>query len=104
MPDPASEPDLPSIRAQLDILDRRLMGVLVERAALIEDVVRYKQDHGMPVVDRPREDLMLSRIEAEAELAGLDPRVARHVLRAIIDAFTLIEVEQLDDGASPSPG
>jgi hypothetical protein len=26
---------------------------------------------------------------------GLDPRIARQVLRAVIDAFTLMEVEQL---------
>jgi prephenate dehydrogenase len=98
----ANEPDLLEVRVQLDVLDRRLIGVLAERASLIEEVVRYKRDHGVPVVDRPREEVMLDRIEREAVSAGLDPRVARAVLRAIIDAFTLVEVEQLDDRAEPS--
>jgi chorismate mutase len=38
---------------------------------------------------------MLQRIGEVAAEQGLDPRIARQVLRAIIDAFTLLEVEQL---------
>jgi chorismate mutase len=48
------------------------------------------------VVDRGREDDMLVRIEVLASERGLDPRIARQVLRAVIDAFTLLEVEQLE--------
>jgi chorismate mutase len=49
----------------------------------------------MGVVDRGREDEMLARIHDIASEGGLDPRIARQVLRAVIDAFTLMEVEQL---------
>jgi chorismate mutase len=49
----------------------------------------------MGVVDRRREDEMLARMEGIASDGGLDPRIARQVLRAVIDAFTLMEVEQL---------
>jgi chorismate mutase len=48
-------------------------------------------------VDRKREDEMLLRIGAMASDAGLDPRIAQQVLRAVIDAFTLMEVEELGD-------
>jgi hypothetical protein len=34
-------------------------------------------------------------MEDIASDGGLDPRIARQVLRAVIDAFTLMEVEQL---------
>ena len=51
----------------------------------------------MAVVDRAREDAMLDRIGAMADDKGLDPRIARQVLRAVIDAFTLMEVEELGD-------
>jgi len=47
------------------------------------------------VVDRQREDEMLEHIETVAAGEGLDSRVAHQVLRAVIDAFTLLEVEQL---------
>jgi len=49
----------------------------------------------MAVVDRSREDEILARVERVAAGKGLDPRIARQVLRAVIDAFTLLEVEQL---------
>ena len=65
--------------------------------ALIGEVIDFKRTHGMSVVDRKREDEMLTRIEAMATAEGLDPRIARQVLRAVIDAFTLMEVEQLGD-------
>jgi chorismate mutase len=68
-------PDLGTIRDQLDLVDQRA--------------------HGMAVVDRPREQEMLDKIGTIAAEGGLDPRIARQVLRAVIDAFTILEVEQL---------
>lgn len=87
--------DLASIRDRLDIVDRRLVDVLSERAHLISEVIRFKRAHGMRVVDRGREEEMLERIGGIAADGGLDPRIARQVLRSVIDAFTLLEVEQL---------
>jgi len=95
MTDTAAPQDLEAIRARLDVLDRRLVDVLTERADLIAEVIRYKRAHAMRVVDRPREEQMLDKIGAIAAEGGLDPRIARQVLRAVIDAFTLLEVEQL---------
>ena len=86
---------LADIRRRLDDLDTRLGQLLIERGRLIGEVIAYKEAHGMGVVDRDREDEMLARIEAIASEGGLDPRIARQVLRAVIDAFTLAEVEQL---------
>jgi chorismate mutase len=92
-------PDLGEIRHRLDDVDRRLVGLLAERSALVEEVIAYKRAHAMAVVDRKREDDMLEHIEHVAADAGLDPRIARQVLRAIIDAFTLLEVEHLGPDA-----
>jgi chorismate mutase len=87
--------DLGDIRRQIDDVDRRLVGLLAERARLVGGVVRYKRAHHMGVVDRGREDEMLARIAGLAKDEGVDPRVAQQVLRTIIDGFTLLEVEEL---------
>jgi len=92
------EPDLSDIRRRLDVLDEQLVDVLSDRGQLISEVIRYKRTQGMAVVDRSREDEMLARIAVLATAKGLDPRIARQVLRAVIDSFTLLEVEQLGDG------
>lgn len=95
-------PDLEKIRDELDLVDRRLLDVLIERASLIASVISFKRAHGMRVVDRPREEEMLQSIGDRAGQRGLDPRIARQVLRAVIDAFTLLEVEQLGRDTSDS--
>ena len=96
---------LGEIRQQLDVLDRALIDVLAERSLLIGEVIRYKRAHAMPVVDRAREEDMLEHIELLAVEQNLDPRIARRVLRAVIDAFTLLEVEELGpDELDPRSG
>jgi chorismate mutase len=92
-------PDLDDIRRQIDDVDRRLVTLLAERARLVEGVVHYKRAHHMGVVDRAREDRMLTRIADLAKAEGLDPRVAQQVLRTIIDGFTLLEAEELEPDA-----
>jgi isochorismate pyruvate lyase len=88
---------LAGIRERLDDVDRRLVQLLTERGELVHEVIAFKRARGMGVVDRKREDEMLLRIGAMASDAGLDPRIAQQVLRAVIDAFTLMEVEELGD-------
>lgn len=88
-------PDLDDIRVRLDDVDRAPVGVLAGRSRLIGDVIRYERAHGTAVVDRGREDTMLDAVEVTARSAGLDPRIARQVLRTVIDVFTLLEVEEL---------
>lgn len=88
-------PTLQESRAELDALDVSLVQVLARRSRVILDVIRYKRANAMGVVDRGREDRMLENIERVALSEGLDPRIARQVLRSVIDAFTLLEVEEL---------
>jgi chorismate mutase len=92
-------PDLSDLRQGIDNVDEQLVRLLAERSRLVHGVVRYKRANHMRVVDRAREDLMLERIGKLATAEGLDPRVAQHVLRSIIDSFTLLEVEELGPDA-----
>jgi chorismate mutase len=81
-----------------------MVRLLAERGRIIEEVIRFKRAHSMAVVDRAREDEMLATIGDTAAMAGLDPHVARQVLRAVIDAFTLLEVEELGPDPVVQPG
>ncbi len=93
-----SEPPAPAladVRRRIDELDTELVGVLARRQRLVDEITAYKHEHHLGVVDRHREDEMLAAIAETAEEHGLDPRVAQQVLRAVIDGFTLLEVEEL---------
>jgi len=107
--------ELEAIRRRIDAVDVRLVEVLAERSRLIGEIIAYKSSHHLAVVDRRREKAMLRRIARLAKAEGLDPRIAQQVLRAVIDAFTLLEVEHLSDAEpdaassssrrrSPEPG
>lgn len=95
-------PDLAESRRQIDVLDDRLIEVLADRARVVAGVVRYKRAHDLGVVDQTREDRVLDDVERRADQVGLDPRIARKVIRAVIDAFTLVEDEQLDPHSDPN--
>ena len=97
---PEGVPPLQESRAELDALDATLVHVLARRSQVIRDVIRYKRANSMAVVDRDREDRMLAGIERVAASEGLDPRIARQVLRSVIDTFTRLEVDEL--GPDPS--
>lgn len=86
---------LSDLRAELDALDRRLVLLLKERSDVIDRVIQRKSTSGLGPVDLKREDAMLSRIEQEADAVGLDPQLARQILRAVIEAFTEREARTL---------
>jgi chorismate mutase len=92
-------PDLADLRVGIDRVDAELVRLLAERARLVQGVVHYKRANHMRVVDRQREEQMLTRIADLSKDEGLDPRVAQQVLRTIIDSFTLLEVEELGPDA-----
>ncbi len=93
------EPDfqalLGDLRQELDVLDRQLVLLLKERADVINRVIERKAASGLAPVDIKREQAMLTRIAAQAEEVGLDPQLARQILRAVIEAFTELEMREL---------
>lgn len=103
MADPPPVDDLARLRAGIDELDLRLVVLLAERARLVEGIAEHKRRHRVPVVDRHREDAMLERTARLAKKEGLDPRIAQQVLRTVIDAFTLLQVEDLAVGGDDPP-
>lgn len=89
---------LGDLRAALDEMDDRLVVLLKERGDVIRQVIERKTAAGLGPVDPRREEEMLARVASRAESVGLDPRVARRILRAVIDAFTELEAEALRQG------
>ncbi len=78
-------------REAIDAIDAELVRLLARRAAYVVEVTRYKEEHGLAVTDTGREQRMLARITALAEAEGLDPGIARAVLRTIIAEFTGVQ-------------
>ena len=59
--------DLQAIRVQIDEVDRDLVKLLEKRMKLVSQVVAYKQEKGLPVLDSSREQVILDRVVERLE-------------------------------------
>ena len=74
---------LPSLRKRIDRLDRRLLRLLNQRAALAVRVGRIKTQRGLPIFDARREAEVLQRL-AKVNRGPLSGAAIRHIFRAIL--------------------
>jgi len=78
---PSSELD--SLRAAMDVLNRRLVDVLHERARLCRLIARCKQASGRPAADPAREQAMLASLLSVPAGGGFPPESLAPILRAV---------------------
>jgi len=71
-------------RASIDRLDAILVYTLAERFKHTQSVGRLKAQHALPPSDPAREAAQITRLEALATDADLDPEFARKFLNFII--------------------
>lgn len=71
-------------RESIDRLDAILVYTLAERFGHTQAVGKLKAEHDLPPSDPDREANQISRLEALADDAGLDPEFAKKFLNFII--------------------
>jgi chorismate mutase/prephenate dehydrogenase len=76
--------DLEEIRRGIDGVDRRLIALLAERKALVEQVSTVKKEQGQPIYVPEREAALLAGRRLEAQEAGLSPDLVEDLLRRIM--------------------
>lgn len=89
------------IRAEIDRLDRILVGLLAERQTYIERAGHIKRSRDI-VRDESRIEDVVSKVLAEAQSAGLSADVADTVWRAMIDRFIAHELDVFDARKRPA--
>lgn len=55
--------DLKQIRAEIDQIDRQLVDLLEQRMNRITEVVQYKKEKQLPILDQGREQQVLAKVE-----------------------------------------
>ena len=87
------EPILPpdsamhALRARIDELDSRLVALLSERAALIDEAARIKLREGLPARIESRVEEVAANARRLAEEKGLDPDLAESLWRMMMEHF-----------------
>jgi isochorismate pyruvate lyase len=83
------------VRAQIDRLDRSLVGLLSERQRYIERAAEIKPRRS-DIRDEARIADVLAKVTAAAEQAGLDAGLARAVWRELMERSIAIEFAAFD--------
>ncbi|HEY7977335.1 MAG TPA: chorismate mutase [Rhizomicrobium sp.] len=97
---PAACPDMPALRAQIDRLDRVLVGLLAQRQGYIERAAQIKQDRNV-VHDDARIEDVIAKVLAEAKRVGLSTEIAEPVWRMLVARCIAHEFVKFDEKDQP---
>ncbi|MBN2334752.1 chorismate mutase [Candidatus Bathyarchaeota archaeon] len=88
------EEEIKPLRIEINRLNEEILAKIYERVDVALRIGEVKKRHGMPVVDRTREDTVLDHVADYAERIGVEPNGARRVFREIIDLCVRAEEDQ----------
>jgi chorismate mutase len=83
--------DLESLREQIDEADHQLFLVLAQRFALIREVGRFKQEHGIAMLQPQREAEITEQFRRRARDLGLSDTFGRRLIALILDEAHRLE-------------
>lgn len=75
---------LKDARARIDEINERVIELLAERQAIVDDLCKIKADTGKSVRDPEREAELLDHVRLVAEEAGLPPDLAEALFEEIL--------------------
>lgn len=58
--------DIKELRDQIDIVDEQLLALFLKRMEISGDVARYKEEHGLPILNKGREREILRDVEQKS--------------------------------------
>ncbi len=79
-----TQAELEALRDRIMQLDDEIIRLIGERRTVAIEIGRVKQDLDLPVLDPAREALVVRRAAERARELGVDPELARDVVRRII--------------------
>ena len=91
-------------RDRIDDIDHRIVELLAERYAVVDDLCEMKAENGDTVKDEDREQELLDHVAAIAEAHNLSPALAQRLYEKILEPSVRRQRRQREDEeASPSP-
>lgn len=75
---------LKALRDKIDVVDKQLIDLLVQRLALVAEVGEVKSEHGLPIYAPEREVAMLAKRRSEAESNGVPADLIEDILRRVM--------------------
>ncbi len=81
---------LEDIRLQVNAIDARMVGLLAQRARLVQEAGRLMQSRA-PTESKDRLELTIQHVRHLAEHQGLSPNIAERIYRTILAEMVALE-------------
>jgi len=86
--------ELENYRLQIDVLDRRLLDLLNERTAIVEQIGQIKQERNLSVYEPKREDQVYANILTHNR-GPLPPEAVKRIFERIIDEMRTVQKKNM---------
>lgn len=83
-------------RARIDALDDKIIDLLAQRLAIIDEVAQVKADRDIPAVLEDRVNEVIDNAARRAGEKGVDPELARRIYAVIVAWCCDIEHDFID--------
>lgn len=94
-----SQNDLSRCRVIIDDLDRRIIALLNERTAVVEEIGRIKEELHLGIYEPKREDQVLENVLAHSS-GPLPPDSIKRIFERIMDEMRTLQKMKLHNGHS----
>lgn len=85
---------LAGCRKRIDAVDLKILALLNERTAIVEEIGRIKQVLSLPIYEPKREDAVYENI-LSANTGPLPPEAVRRVFERIIDEMRTLQRDKM---------
>jgi chorismate mutase/prephenate dehydrogenase len=90
-----ADSNLEPLRRDIDVIDRQLVRLLVDRRRVVEKIAALKQQQDLPTFHPAREEDLISKRRAQAQEAGLDPDYVEDLFRTVLRHSRVGQLETL---------
>jgi chorismate mutase/prephenate dehydratase len=97
-------PELNKLREEIDQTDDVILKALAKRMDIVSDILSIKEAEELPLFDANRERQMLDEVAGRAATRGLNPDLAKQVLRLVIRHSRKAQTKRLQEQANPLKG
>ena len=87
---------LAACRVQIDELDRRLIAILNERAAVVTEIGRIKKDAQLAIYEPKREDQVFENVTSH-NTGPLPHDAAKRIFERIIDEMRKVQRDRMEE-------
>ncbi len=74
------------MRDEIDDINEEIISSITKRINIAKKIAHYKQENEIPIIDKQREDCIISFFEKEFINRGMKLETGRILARALIDA------------------